>query len=75
MTEDELVLAEQELADGGPMNDAAMVPNTPSAEHDEHQLLHPDAEVVVAAFAGEVRELREQRGLHGLEQQDRDARR
>ena len=34
----------------------------------------PTSEVVVPALAREVRELRQQRGLHGLEQQDRDAR-
>ena len=43
-------------------------------DHDDHELAQPVAEVVVAPGAGEAGELREQRGLHRLEQQDRDAR-
>ena len=39
------------------------------ADDDHHQTLHAEAEVVVLAFAREAGQLRQQRGLHGLEQQ------
>ena len=39
-----------------------------------HELAHAVLELVVAARAHERRELRQQRGLHGLEQQDREPR-
>ena len=51
------------------------MPSTPTASDDQHELAQARAEVVVAAGAGVRGELRQQRGLHRLEQQDRDARR
>ena len=72
VAEHELVVAEQELT----RRTARSVTAGDRAEHArapitiEHELAHADAEVVVPALAREARELRQQRGLHGLEQQD-----
>ena len=43
-------------------------------DDDDEQAAHPGAELVVASGARERGQLRQQRGLHGLEQEDRDAR-
>ena len=57
----------------GPMVAPATMPRSADADDDHDQLLQPGAEVVVLPRPRQGRELREQRGLHGLEQQDRDA--
>ncbi len=67
------LVAEEDLADrrsdGGPGDDA----EHPDAQHDQRQLLEAGTEVGVLAGARERGELGEQRGLDGLEEQDRDA--
>ena len=55
--------ADGEGGDGGQRADG---------DHDGQQALETGAEVVVAAGAGQVGQLRQQRGLHGLEHEQRD---
>ena len=57
----------------GPMVAPATMPRTPDADDDHDQLLQARAEVVVLPRPRQRRQLRQQRGLDGLEQQDRDA--
>ena len=74
VTENELVLAEQQLTDERTDRRRRDRAEDPEPDDDQDELAHAGAEVVVPALAGEPRQLREERRLHRLEQQDRDAR-
>ena len=67
------LVAEQDLAGGGAEHVAADDAEHADAGHEQEQLAQAGLEVVVAAGADEPGELGQQRRLHGLEQQDRDA--
>ena len=60
---------EQDLPDRHADRERGERPDHRDPDDDDEQLFEPGPEVVVAARAGEARELREQRALHRLEQQ------
>ncbi len=64
--------AEEDLPDEGAERPAAEDAERANGDDDEHEVAHPVLELVVASRAHQAGELREQRGLHRLEQQDRD---
>ena len=67
------LVAEEDLADGRADRGAGDDAEHAHAHHDHDQLLEARTEVVVLARAGEGGQLRQQRGLDRLEQEDRDA--